>query len=155
YALQTNFAIGRHLVDDDREDGGGGNGEDRAHEPHQRAANEQRDEHCDGADTDALLHDLRDEHVGFELVQYEEVYPHHQSQLRRDAERDSHGGDAADDWPDNWNRLADGGDERHHIEVRYAHREQADSGEGSHHAGQHELRAQPGADLHDGFAHRL
>src|SRR5437899_5467443 len=64
---------GREFVDGDRQDCSGRDGEDRADEPQEAAADQQGDHHGHRADADTLLHDLRHEDVGFELVKNEKV----------------------------------------------------------------------------------
>ena len=137
------------LVDDDREDGGCRNRENRADEPPQRPADEQRDDDGDRAHADALLHDLRHQHVRLELVQHEKVDADADGELRRRRDRDADRGDAADDRSKNGNRLADRRDQRDDVEKRLAHQAEADSGERPHDAREHQLRPEPGADLFD------
>src|SRR5690349_17404343 len=55
-ALDLQLALDGELLDDHRDDRRGRNGEDRADDAPQRAADEQRDHHGDGADADAALH---------------------------------------------------------------------------------------------------
>ena len=89
--------------------------------------------HWDVTDMEGVLEEA------FELVEHEEEDADRGSQLRGYRQRDDHCGDAADDRPDNRNRLADRGDERDDIEVRHAHESEADRREGAHHAGEDEL----------------
>ena len=68
------FGSATQLVDDDRENGGGRNGEDGADQPHELGAHQQR--HHDGPGlTPTLLHDLGDQDVRLELVQDQAQMP--------------------------------------------------------------------------------
>src|SRR5207244_645998 len=114
------------LLDDDRQNGGGGDGEDGADKSPQRAADEQRYHHRDRTDTDAPFHDLRYQDVRLELVQDEKEDADGQRELRRNGQRDSDRGDSTDHGAENGNRLADRGNERHDIEIRHTHQAEPD-----------------------------
>ncbi len=137
------------LLDDDRENSRRRNRENRAEDPPQRAANEQRGHDRDRADADALFHDLRHEHIRFELVEDQEVRADGERELRRYGQSDRDGGHAADHRSDDRNRLAERRHQRDHVEVRDRHQPESGGRERAHHAREHQLRAQPRADTQD------
>ena len=57
--LGGRLGLRAQFIDDDRQNRDRRNGENRAHQPEERPADQQRDDDRDGADADAPLHDLR------------------------------------------------------------------------------------------------